>query len=108
MFTESDEEKDILRGAMSMMKRGAKNLNPLNIGSNFKSGMSFVGENAMDGFKGMKNLLHTEKEKANESELETAEQNKKAYLQKYGLEFEVPSEYIQSSIFYPKDSKYIL
>lgn len=94
-----------------MLKSIGENLNPITGLTSLKDGLLDGGMKGFDAMKNVKNIgnmFESVAKEVVETKLETAQDNKNAYLKKYGLSFEVPSEYVLKSIFYPKNPNYIL
>ena len=63
-FTDdSDEGTDLISGAMSIMKKGGKMLNPINVAGNLKSaatGIKDIGGKGLDGMLKIGNIFDKE------------------------------------------------
>ena len=94
LFT--DVEEDGMMGkTFKMFDVVSQNLNPITGLSNLKDGIMDGGAAGISGLHNLGNMIIGNKEEQEEEiKLDTASDNKKSFLKKYGLTFEVPSEYI--------------
>jgi len=56
----------------------------------------------------MTGLIDNGHQENEEQEFKTAKDFKQAYMDKYSIQFEIPSADIQSSIFYPRNPNYLI
>lgn len=73
---DTDEANNLLNGAMTMIKKGAKNLNPITGIGNLRNGIQDLGGKGLDGIMKIGTMFDKDTTKAKETKLETAQENK--------------------------------